>query len=79
MNERSDIEFPVWRKKVDHSFLNEKVTPIGMVKKTTSEEKRQMFRTGTGRSTTQFGGGGDFTEEMDSATTKLLTSNGCTD
>ena len=28
MNERSDIEFPVWRKKVDHSFLNEKVTPI---------------------------------------------------
>ncbi|MEL0633862.1 hypothetical protein V6237_13855 [Pseudoalteromonas carrageenovora] len=28
MNERRDIEFPVWRKKVDNSFLNEKVTPI---------------------------------------------------
>lgn len=28
MNERSDIEFPIWRKKVDQSFLKEKVTPI---------------------------------------------------
>ena len=28
MNERNDIEFPIWRKKVDQSFLKEKVTPI---------------------------------------------------
>jgi hypothetical protein len=28
MNERSDIEFPIWRKKVDQSFLFENVTPI---------------------------------------------------
>ncbi|EGN74187.1 hypothetical protein A28LD_2327 [Idiomarina sp. A28L] len=28
MNERSDIEFPIWRKKVDQSFLFESVTPI---------------------------------------------------
>ena len=28
MNERSDIEFPVWRKKIDQSFLFENVTPI---------------------------------------------------
>ena len=28
MNERGDIEYPIWRKKVDHSFLNNNVTPI---------------------------------------------------
>lgn len=28
MNERSNIEFPIWRKKVDQSFLFENVTPI---------------------------------------------------
>jgi len=28
LNERNDIEFPVWRKKVDQSFLKENVTPI---------------------------------------------------
>jgi len=30
MNERNDIEFPVWRKKVDQSFLNDSATPIPM-------------------------------------------------
>ncbi|MCG9753046.1 GIY-YIG nuclease family protein [Vibrio brasiliensis] len=28
MNERGDIEFPIWRKKVDHSFLTLTYTPI---------------------------------------------------
>ena len=26
--ERSDVEFPMWRKKVDHSLLNDHMTPI---------------------------------------------------
>lgn len=28
MNERDDIDYPIWRKKVDSSFLNNTVTPI---------------------------------------------------
>ncbi|MFT6030011.1 MAG: hypothetical protein ACI8O8_001754 [Oleiphilaceae bacterium] len=28
MNERNDIDHPIWRKKVDNSFLNNNVTPI---------------------------------------------------
>jgi len=28
LNERNDIDYPIWRKKVDSSFLNDTVTPI---------------------------------------------------